>query len=39
MINLEQLENEQLFDYKTLHDEVLSRVTSEEIHYITHAPL
>ena len=38
-INLEQLENEQLFDYKALHDEVLSRVTSEEIHYITHAPL
>lgn len=26
-INLEQLENEQLLDYKTLHDEILSRVT------------
>lgn len=29
-INLEQLENEQLFDYKALHDEVLSRVTSRQ---------
>ena len=33
-INLEQLENEQLLDYKTLHDEILSRVTSEEMHYV-----
>ncbi len=33
-INLEQLENERLLDYHTLHDEILGRVTTDEMHYV-----
>lgn len=33
-INLEQLENEHLLNYRVLHDEILSRVTDNEMHYV-----
>ncbi|WP_165251639.1 ATP-binding protein [Adlercreutzia sp. ZJ304] len=33
-LNLEQLENESLLDYHALHDEVLSRVNDDQMHYV-----
>lgn len=33
-LNLEQLENESLLDYHVLHDEVISRVVTDEMHYV-----
>lgn len=33
-INLEQLENEKLLDYRKLHEEIVSRITSKETHYV-----
>lgn len=33
-INLEQLENERLLDYHLLHEEIVSRLTSEAMHYV-----
>ena len=33
-INLEQLENETLLDYRKLHEAILSRITSKDTHYV-----
>lgn len=33
-INLEQLENERLLNYRVLHDEILSRIADDEMHYV-----
>ncbi len=33
-INLEQLENESLHDYRALHDEILKRVNGNDMHYV-----
>lgn len=33
-LNLEQLENERLLDYHTLHDEILARVNGNKTHYV-----
>ena len=33
-LNLEQLENESLLNYRVLHDEVLARVTTDDMHYV-----
>ncbi|MEC4295126.1 ATP-binding protein [Adlercreutzia shanghongiae] len=33
-LNLEQLENESFLDYHLLHDEIISRLTSEAMHYV-----
>lgn len=33
-LNLEQLENESLLDYHVLHDEVISRLNDDEMHYV-----
>ena len=33
-INLELLENERFLEYHTLHDEVLGRCTSDDMHYV-----
>jgi hypothetical protein len=33
-LNLEQLENEELLEYRALHDAILSRVTSDAMHYV-----